>query len=104
MLNRRAERDVEKSAGFCVGIEREQQALMGGLVDEKGFAALHAVDAPNIAAFHEAAEARFERVDLIKAFARHASCGGFVDAAKSQAEGGVHRMMREMPRVFDGKW
>ena len=98
-----AKRDVEKPAGLCVCVECAQQALVGGLVEEKCFAALHAVDAPDIAAFHEATEARLERIDLIEALAGHAARGGFIHAAKSQAEACVHRIVREMPRVVDGK-
>jgi hypothetical protein len=103
VFNRGAKCDVEKPAGLCVCVEREQQALVGGLVEEECFATLHVVDAPDITAFHEAAEARLERVDLIKALACHAARGGFLDAAKTQAEGRVHRIVREVPRVVDGK-
>lgn len=102
VLDDGAKGDVEKSAGQRMRLECQQQALVAGFVEEKRFAALHAVDAPDIATVDETAEVRFEPVDLLEAFARHVACGTFIQPTKAQVESCVHRIVREIPGVVDG--
>ncbi len=90
-----AKRNIKQAAGLHVGIEGDEQALVAGLADVESFAGLHVIDTGDIASIDEPAEARFEEIELLETFLRHAAGDGFVILTNVQSEGGMHGFVRE---------
>ena len=75
---------------------------MAWLAQIEGLASPQAVDAENVTAFDEAAQVGFQQVQHLAALPGQTPRETRFDAAETQAEGGVHRIVGEPVRVGDG--
>jgi hypothetical protein len=99
VLNPSAERDIKQSMSARGGIQRKQQTLVASLAEIERFPDGQAIDAGNIAALDKAAEAGFDKIDLLETFPRNATRRRFVHSRNAQTERRVHRLMGEVFRI-----